>query len=65
LGPHTAKFSEDKHTLARAKQVFRFADHDPLLVPGVPRMRPGEPEREHCFGLFWLGGKLADPLPKM
>src|SRR5262249_19714791 len=27
-GRYTAKFSEDKHTLPGAKQVFRFASHD-------------------------------------
>ena len=44
-GRFTAKFSEDKHTLPGAKQVFRFATHDVIAcflgVPGLRRGRAG------------------------
>ncbi|MGH7248304.1 MAG: nicotinate phosphoribosyltransferase, partial [Pseudomonadota bacterium] len=37
---YTAKFSEDKHTIPGAKQIFRFAGHDQIALqsecPGCP-----------------------------
>ena len=44
-GRYTAKFSEDKHTLPGAKQVFRFADHDVIACSWeCLGCEPGEPE---------------------
>ena len=63
-GRFTAKFSEDKHTLPGAKQVFRFAGHDVIACSweclGCGR---GEPEAKALLRPVMLGGKLIEPLP--
>ena len=57
---YTAKFSEDKHTMPAAKQVFRCADHDIIA---------GEWESPPCPGAQALlqpviaGGKQVSVLP--
>ncbi len=46
-GRFTAKFSEDKHTLPGAKQVFRFAAHDVIACSWeCLGCGPGEPEAQ-------------------
>ena len=41
---HTAKFSEEKHTLPAAKQIYRFGDHDLLAIHDEPQSySKGEP----------------------
>lgn len=63
-GRFTAKFSEDKHTLPGAKQVFRFAAHDVIgcswecLGCGAD-----EPEAKALLRPVLLGGQLIDTLP--
>jgi nicotinate phosphoribosyltransferase len=63
-GRFTAKFSEDKHTLPGAKQVFRFATHDVItrswecLGCGA-----GEQEAKALLRPVMLGGQLIEPLP--
>ena len=63
-GRFTAKFSEDKHTLPGAKQVFRFAAHDVIarswecLGCGA-----GEEEAKALLRPVMLGGQLIEPLP--
>jgi len=65
-GRFTAKFSEDKHTLPGAKQVFRFAGHDVIgcswecIGCGVD-----EPEARALLRPVLLGGKLVEPLPSI
>jgi nicotinate phosphoribosyltransferase len=63
-GRHTAKFSEDKHTLPGAKQVFRFANHDVIACSWeCLGCGPGEPEARALLRPVMLGGKLVEPLP--
>ncbi len=63
-GRFTAKFSEDKHTLPGAKQVFRFAGHDVVACNWeCLGCGPGEPEARALLRPVMLGGKLAAPLP--
>jgi nicotinate phosphoribosyltransferase len=63
-GRYTAKFSEDKHTLPGAKQVFRLADHDCLACSWeCIGCGPGEPEAKALLRPIMLGGKLLEPLP--
>ncbi len=63
-GRCTAKFSEDKHTLPGAKQVFRFAGHDVIgcswecLGCGTD-----EPQARALLRPVMLEGKLIEPLP--
>jgi nicotinate phosphoribosyltransferase len=65
-GRNTAKFSEDKHTLPGAKQVFRFAGHDTIACSWeCLGCGPGEPEARALLRPVLLGGKLVDPLPKI
>jgi nicotinate phosphoribosyltransferase len=65
-GRHTAKFSEDKHTLPSAKQVFRFATHDTIACSWeCLGCGPGEPEARALLRPVLLGGSLVDPLPKI
>ena len=65
-GRFTAKFSEDKHTLPGAKQVFRFADHD---VIGCSWECIGcDPAGNAARALLrpvMLEGKLVQPLPDL
>lgn len=56
---YTAKFSEDKHTVPGAKQVFRFADHD---VVGLAS-EWGDPASEALLRPTIIGGRLVQPLP--
>ncbi|HYL35890.1 MAG TPA: nicotinate phosphoribosyltransferase [Bryobacteraceae bacterium] len=65
-GRHTAKFSEDKHTLPGAKQVFRFATHDVIACSWeCLGCGPGEPEARALLRPVLLGGKLVEPLPDL
>ena len=64
-GRVTAKFSEDKHTLPGAKQVFRFAGHDVVACNWecLGCGRASRAKRARCLRPVMLGGKLAEPLP--
>jgi len=63
-GRFTAKFSEDKHTLPGAKQVFRFAGHDVIACSWeCLGCGPGEPEAKALLRPVMLGGKLIEALP--
>jgi nicotinate phosphoribosyltransferase len=63
-GRFTAKFSEDKHTLPGAKQVFRFATHDVIACSWeCLGCGPGEPEAKALLRPVMLSGKLIEPLP--
>ncbi len=63
-GRFTAKFSEDKHTLPGAKQVFRFAGHDVIACSWeCLGCGPGEPEAKALLRPVMLRGKLIEPLP--
>src|ERR1700724_3656306 len=63
-GRYTAKFSEDKHTLPGAKQVFRFAAHDVICCSWeCIGCGPDEPEGRALLRPVMLGGKLIEPLP--
>lgn len=65
-GRHTAKFSEDKHTLPGAKQVFRFAGHDVIACSWeCLGCGPDEPEAKALLRPVLIGGKLAGPLPSV
>jgi len=65
-GRYTAKFSEDKHTLPGAKQVFRFAGHDVVACNWeCLGCGPGEPESRALLRPVMLAGKLATPLPSL
>jgi len=67
-GRQTAKFSEDKHTLPGAKQVFRFATYDCVACSWeCLGCEPGAEDGEARALLrpVLLGGKLVDPLPKV
>lgn len=65
-GRVTAKFSEDKHTLPGAKQVFRFASHDVVACSWeCLGCGPGEPEARALLRPVVLGGKLVAPLPTL
>jgi nicotinate phosphoribosyltransferase len=63
-GRFTAKFSEDKHTLPGAKQVFRFAAHDVIARSWeCLGCGSGEPEAKALLRPVMLGGQLVEPLP--
>ncbi len=65
-GRYTAKFSEDKHTLPGAKQVFRLANHDVIACNWeCMGCGPGEPEARALLRPVLLGGKLVEPLPDL
>jgi nicotinate phosphoribosyltransferase len=65
-GRFTAKFSEDKHTLPGAKQVFRFDDHDTIACSWeCLGCGPGESEARALLRPILLGGKLVEPLPQV
>jgi nicotinate phosphoribosyltransferase len=65
-GRQTAKFSEDKHTLPGAKQVFRFATHDVLACSWeCLGCGDGEPQARALLRPVLLGGKLVEPLPSI
>jgi nicotinate phosphoribosyltransferase len=65
-GRFTAKFSEDKHTLPGAKQVFRFAGHDVIACSWECHgCGAGEPEARALLRPVLLGGKLVEPLPNV
>jgi nicotinate phosphoribosyltransferase len=65
-GRFTAKFSEDKHTLPGAKQVFRFATHD-VLACNWECLGCGkdEPPARALLRPVMLEGKLVAPLPSL
>jgi nicotinate phosphoribosyltransferase len=63
-GRFTAKFSEDKHTLPGAKQVFRFAGHDVIACSWeCLGCGAGEPSAQALLRPVMLSGKLIEPLP--
>jgi nicotinate phosphoribosyltransferase len=63
-GRFTAKFSEDKHTLPGAKQVFRFAGHDVIACSWeCLGCGAGEPPAQALLRPVMLRGKLIEPLP--
>jgi len=63
-GRFTAKFSEDKHTLPGAKQVFRFAGHDVIACSWeCLGCGAGEPEAKALLRPVILRGELIEPLP--
>src|SRR5450755_3768409 len=63
-GRFTAKFSEDKHTLPGAKQVFRFAGHDVIACSWeCVGCGTGDPEAKALLRPVMLRGKLIEPLP--
>jgi nicotinate phosphoribosyltransferase len=63
-GRFTAKFSEDKHTLPGAKQVFRFATHDVIGCSWeCLGCGHGEPEAKALLRPVMLGGTPIEPLP--
>ena len=63
-GRFTAKFSEDKHTLPGAKQVFRFAGHDVIACSWeCLGCGAGEPSAQALLRPVMLHGKLIEPLP--
>ncbi len=63
-GRSTAKFSEDKHTLPGAKQVFRFDSYDCVACSWeCMGCEPGEGEARALLRPVLLGGKLVEPLP--
>ena len=65
-GRVTAKFSEDKHTLPGAKQVFRFATHDVVACNWeCLGCGPGEPESRALLRPVMLEGKPVGPLPSL
>jgi nicotinate phosphoribosyltransferase len=65
-GRVTAKFSEDKHTLPGAKQVFRFAAHDVVACNWeCLGCGQGEPEARALLRPVMLSGKLVAPLPSL
>jgi nicotinate phosphoribosyltransferase len=63
-GRFTAKFSEDKHTLPGAKQVFRFAGHDVIACTWeCLGCGADEPSAQALVRPVMLGGKLIEPPP--
>jgi len=61
---YTAKFSQDKHTLPGAKQVFRYPDHDLIGCSWeCPSTPAGSPPAEALLRPVILGGELVEPLP--
>jgi nicotinate phosphoribosyltransferase len=63
-GRFTAKFSEDKHTLPGAKQVFRFASHDVIACSWeCLGCGAGEPSAQALLRPVMLHGHLIEPLP--
>ena len=63
-GRVTAKFSEDKHTLPGAKQVFRFDSHD-VIACSWECLGCGhdEPQARALLRPVILEGELIEPLP--
>jgi len=60
----TAKFSNEKHTLPGAKQIFRYADHDVIgRSTECLECGPGDAAVEALQRPVILGGKLVEPLP--
>src|SRR5207253_3055228 len=61
-GRQTAKYSEDKHTIPGAKQVFRFADHD-ILACAWECHGCDNDEAKALLRPVLIGGQLVEPLP--
>jgi nicotinate phosphoribosyltransferase len=62
-GRSTAKFSEDKHTLPGAKQVFRFESHDCVACSWECIGCDSDDEATALLRPVLLGGKLVERLP--
>ncbi len=56
---YTAKFSEDKHTIPGAKQVFRFDDHDLIALAS----ECADASSEALLRPVIVGGRVVQPLP--
>ncbi len=61
-GRNTAKFSEDKHTIPGAKQVFRFPDRD-ILACSWECHGCDTGDATALLRPLILGGRLIEPLP--
>jgi nicotinate phosphoribosyltransferase len=65
-GRSTAKFSEDKHTLPGAKQVFRFSGHDVIACSWeCMGCGAGDAEARALLRPVLLAGRLVEPLPRL
>jgi len=64
-GRFTAKFSEDKHTLPGAKQIFRFAGHDCIGCSWECLGCDPPGEAKALLRPVLLGGRLVEPLPNI
>ncbi|MBS1823687.1 MAG: nicotinate phosphoribosyltransferase [Acidobacteria bacterium] len=62
---YTAKLSEGKRTLAGAKQVFRFSDHDIVGSSWECVGCKGGPPAEALLQPVILNGALVQPLPEI
>ncbi len=62
---YTAKFSEGKRTLAGAKQIFRFADHDVVGCSWECLGCNSGSATEALLRPVILNGKLVEPLPDL
>lgn len=63
-GRSTAKFSEDKHTIPGAKQVFRFGAYDQIACAWECAGCEVEgPPPKALLRPVMLGGRLLEPLP--
>lgn len=63
-GRSTAKFSEDKHTIPGAKQVFRFEAYDQIACAWECAGCEVEgPPPKALLRPVMLGGRLVEPLP--
>ena len=61
-GRHTAKFSEDKHTIPGAKQVFRFPDHD-IVACSWECHGCDSDDTTALLRPVILNGELVEPIP--
>jgi nicotinate phosphoribosyltransferase len=61
---YTAKFSEEKHTLPAAKQIFRYLDRDQVACAGeCPACGPGAEPAEALLRPVIIKGQLVEDLP--
>jgi nicotinate phosphoribosyltransferase len=61
---YTAKWSEDKHSLPGAKQIFRYAGYDQLARSReCPSCPDGSEPAEALLRPVIIGGHLVEPLP--
>lgn len=61
---YTAKYSQEKHTMPGAKQVFRYRNRDLIACSWeCPTCPSGSEQAEALLRPVMLGGKLIEPLP--